>query len=83
MTYEPDWYQQVLTPPDVLEATVKIGVLPGEDHVQTYWEVKDPTTGVLLAAGSVHRATLHGMHGAIERAVRKVQQALADHVEPF
>lgn len=83
MGYESDWYQQVLVEPDVLEATIRVGVIAAQDHAQTYWEVKDPTNGVLLAAGSVHHCGMHGLAAAVERAVEKALGALGDHCSPF
>jgi hypothetical protein len=29
-----DWYQQALTPPEVVELRIRIGVIPQTDHAQ-------------------------------------------------
>lgn len=77
------WYQQALTPSDVFEATIKVGVIPSADHVQTYWEVKDPLTGVLLAAGSVHHTKMAQLPAYIDKAAVDLGTALDALMEPF
>lgn len=78
-----NWYQQALTPPEVIECNVRIGVIPTEDHVQVLVELKDPTTGVLVGQWSRPHAPLRELLDAVEWAAVKARAALTDHCEPF
>lgn len=78
-----EWYQHTLMAPEVYEATVKVGVIPERDHVQVWWELKDPTTGVLVAQGSEPHATLHSLRASAQWAIDRVLLALDEHTEPF
>jgi hypothetical protein len=78
-----NWYQQALTPPDVLELNIRIGVIPSEDHLQALVELKDPTTGVLLGQWSRPHATMREQGDVIGWALQQALLALGDHTEPF
>lgn len=78
-----DWYQQALTPPEVLELNIRIGVIPAQDHIQVLVELKDPMTGVLTGQWSLPHTAMRGQADAIEWALVKARAALADHTEPF
>lgn len=78
-----EWYQQALTPAEVLELNVRIGVIPSQDHVQVLVELKDPMTGVMIGQWSRPHATLREQGDVIEWALVKARAALADHTEPF
>lgn len=77
------WYQQALTPAEVLELNIRIGVIPSQDHVQVLVELKEPTTGVLVGQWSRPHATLREQADVIDWALVKARAALADHTEPF
>lgn len=81
--FSTDWYQQSIIPSDVLEATVKIGVVPEADHAQIWWEVKDPTTSVLLGSGSVHHLSLHQLSVKIEHAISDMVRHMNEAIAPF
>lgn len=78
-----DWYQQVLTPPVVVEVNVRIGVIPSEDHAQALVEVKDPTTGVLLGQWSAPHSRLRDMQTLVDWMCAKTLGALEEFCEPF
>lgn len=78
-----EWYQQALTPPDVLEVNLRVGLIPSQDHLQVLAEMKDPTTGVLVAQWSMPHTTMRELPRALERAVEKIDGWLADACEPF
>ena len=78
-----NWYQQALTPPDVLEINLRVGVIPSQDHVQVLAEMKDPTTGVLVAQWSMPHTTMRGVVDVLDHARRRIDAWLADAVEPF
>jgi hypothetical protein len=77
------WYQQALTPPQVLEVNIRIGVVPETDHAQILVEMKDPTTGILLAQRSEPHLSMHGLGRAIDRCVAAAIEWLDVEVEPF
>lgn len=78
-----DWWQQSLTPPSVYEVTIRLGVIPEADHAQAQAEMKDPTTGILLAQWSAPHSTVHGLGRLIDEAVRKALHWIDAEVEPF
>lgn len=77
------WYQQALTPPQVVEVNVRFGVIPGQDHAQALVEMKDPTTGVLLGQWSRPHVAVRGLPELVEWASRTALRALEDQSEPF
>lgn len=78
-----EWYQQALTPATVLEVNVRVGIIPSQDHVQVLAEMKDPTTGVLVAQWSMAHTTMWELPHALDRAREKIDGWLAAGVEPF
>ena len=78
-----DWYQQALTPPEVLEVRVRLGVIPERNHVQAMVELVDPVTGVLVAQWSNPHQHLDSWMALLEEATAKARQYLADSMEPF
>jgi hypothetical protein len=78
-----EWYQQQLVPPQVLEATLKIGLIPSVDHAQAFIELKDPMTGILLGAGSVHHVNTRAMHATVARLASRLADIIEEHAEPF
>lgn len=77
------WYQQHLTDPMVLEVNIRVGVIPSEDHVQLLAEMKDPTTGVMIAQWSHPHGTMHQLPRLLDDARRRVDAWLGEHAEPF
>lgn len=48
--------QTLIFPPPVVEARLRVGLIPGEDHLRWQWEFLDPQQSELLAMRSVpHR----------------------------
>lgn len=78
-----DWYQQALTPAQVYEINIRVGVIPSEDHAQVLAEMKDPTNGVLLAQWSMPHTNMHGLRAAVQRAKAKALEWLDGEVDPF
>lgn len=65
-----DWWQQALIPQEVIEVTLRFGVVASSNHVQWAIEAKDPTTGVLLGQVS-------NPHGAFTDFARHLDEAAA------
>lgn len=78
-----EWYQQALTPPEVIEVNIRIGVIAQQDHAQVLAEAKDPMTGVLIAQWSRPHTTMHGLGRAIDAAVARAIDWIGEEVEPF
>lgn len=77
------WYQQMLTPPDVLEVNIRVGVIPSADHVQVLVELKDPTTGILVGQWSKPHGRLTVLRERVEWAMWKAINAVEETVPPF
>lgn len=78
-----EWYQQALTPPEVLEINLRFGIIPERDHGQVLAEIKDPMTGVLIAQASVHHFPLRDLRHHVVRMTEKVIGWADEHAEPF
>lgn len=83
MAEDTSWYQQALTPPDVFQIDVRIGCIPETDHVQALVELKDPTTGILLAQASYPHAGIGQHHVVVEWAMARALVLLEDVLSPF
>lgn len=82
-TMEQDWWQQAITPPDVVEITLKVGIIPAADHVQWMIEAKDPRTGVLLGQVSNPHGTFTEYTAHLEEAVTRFRVEALQIVNPF
>ena len=80
---QPEWYQQALTPPDVLQANVRIGVIPSRDHVQVLAELIDPVSGIQIAQWSSPHRRVIDLHEAVAEAYGKVVAWLDEAIDPF
>lgn len=78
-----DWYQQVLTPPDVVEVRIRLGLVHQADHAQVLVEMFDPMTNVMQAQASVPHMALAEWPSLLEWAVSKANDWIAESVEPF
>jgi hypothetical protein len=78
-----DWYQQSLTPPDVLEVRIRLGVIPATDHVQVQVDLYDPMTSILVGQWSKPHGALATWPAMLDEAAAKAHQMLGDAVEPF
>jgi hypothetical protein len=78
-----DWYQQSLTPPEIIELRARIGVIPERDHVQALVEAVEPTSGAQVAQWSVPHAPLAEVHLVVEQVVVKLRELLEETVDPF
>lgn len=78
-----DWYQQHLTPPEVVELRVRLGVIADADHCQALVELIDPVTGVQIAQWSNPHAPAARWHVVFDEAIAKAQEYLGASVEPF
>lgn len=78
-----DWYQQVLTPPEVLELRFRLGLVPETDHAQAMLELLDPITGVLQATASVPHDRLANWPALWDWARSKADDWLTESLEPF
>lgn len=78
-----NWYQQSLTPPDAVQVTLMIGIIPVADHSQWMVEVKDPKTGILIAQHSGPHRTYARLWEAVDEAVQQLRESVAESCEPF
>jgi hypothetical protein len=78
-----NWYQQALTPPEVLEGNLRIGWIPSTDHVQVLVELKDPVTGIMIAQESCPSARTRDISRLLEEYAGRLALLLEEHGEPF
>lgn len=78
-----EWYQQSLTPPEVIECNVRIGLVPSAQHAQAMVELSDPTTKILKAQWSSPHVHSDNWMQLLETAMAKATQYLAEEHEPF
>lgn len=77
------WVQLGLIPPDVLELTLRLGVVPASHHLQWQLEVRSATDGVLLGLVSTPHAELDRWPAELQQVGEELHRALAAVVEPF
>lgn len=78
-----DWYQQTLTPPDVIEVRIRLGIVVEASHAQAMVELVDPMSGVQIARWSAPHARADAWMMLLQEATDKAAQYLGDHLEPF
>lgn len=78
-----EWYQQSLTPPEVMELHLRIGLIPSAQHAQALVELSDPVTKILTAQWSSPHVHSDNWQQLLEAALAKATQFLADNLEPF
>jgi hypothetical protein len=81
--FETEWYQQSLTPAPVLEATLKLGIIPTANHVQAWMELKDPSNSILVAAASSPHRQLRDLDVMAKEMLDKLLTQLQIHYGPF
>lgn len=77
------WYQQSLTPPDVVEVRARVGIIAESDHLQALVEVFDPITGVLMSTWSSPHASIHSLPSFLDKVVEELRERVENAVEPF
>lgn len=78
-----DWYQQSLTPPEVIECRVRIGLVPERNHVQAMVELVDPMTSVQIAQWSAPHVQMDGWLTLFDEALAKAREYIGASIEPF
>lgn len=78
-----EWYQQALTPPEVIQVTLRIGIIPDVDHAQVMVEAVNPVTSVQIAAWSSPHGSAANWQDMLEEAVTKAREYLGVSIEPF
>lgn len=78
-----EWYQQSLTPPEVIEVRARLGIVAETDHLQAIVEVFDPMTGVLIGQTSCPHAPIRQMGTVIEWMSSAIRRMAEDNTEPF
>lgn len=81
--YSKDWAQTTLLGVEVIEVTIKLGMIPARDHVQAWIEVKDPTTDVLLAQASIPHRKVENLEHTLVWIVEKARKMIEESTSPF
>lgn len=77
------WRQEALFPPLMVEGTLRLGVVPADDHLRWQIEVSDPATKELIAMQSAWGRSLRGTQVLTAEPVNRLEQLLADYVEAY
>ena len=77
------WYQQALTPPEVVELRIRLGLIAETDHAQCMVEMFDPVTGVQIAQASIPHEALAQWPRLLDWARTKADDWISETVEPF
>lgn len=78
-----EWYQQALTPAEVYECNLRLGLIPESDHAQALVELKDPITGILIAQWSNPHQRLAEWTALLEVATQRARVFIDQSVAPF
>lgn len=78
-----DWYQQQLTPSEVYEVNIRLGIIPSTDHAQILVEMKDSMTGILIGQWSIQHAKHDTWRALLERATGRAVSMIEQSIAPF
>lgn len=77
------WRQLTFTPPVAVSVKMRVGVVPGSDHVQCQVEAWDETNGQLIAMESWPSVGLDAADRVIRKAAARAVELSLDYVPPF
>lgn len=77
------WQQLSLLNDECYELTLKVGLIPSEEHVQFQFEVTDPRTGELIELESRWHCHTNDYGPSLGQFVRLLSDAIADRSGPF
>lgn len=69
--------------PDVIEVTMRVGVVHSAGHMQAQIEVRDPISGELLGMESWPHFELSSVDVMIIEVFRELAQVITHHCGPF
>jgi len=82
-TFVNDWAQLALFPQGVVELTLRVGIAYDADHVQMQVDVRDPSSGQLIAMRSRPHMNLEMADGEIRKWSSEFLAEVLDHLSPF
>jgi len=77
------WEQLSLVPHSYLDLSIRVGLCLDSDHAQIQLEVRNPTTGELLAMQAWPALSLHDLDDRMREAGREFTRLLLDATAPF
>lgn len=77
------WEQLMLVPPTVLDLTLRVGLILDSDYAQISIQMRESTTGRLLAMQSWPGLNLHDVDDRMRDAGREFTRLLLDATSPF
>nr|CRY96201.1 hypothetical protein [uncultured prokaryote] len=77
------WYQSAIIPPEVYEVTLKVGIMVDTDHCQVWYEMKDPTTGILIGQGSNPHCKVRDLPEVTAVQLQRCMDLIFGTVTPF
>lgn len=80
---DPAWSQPGLFPPDVVEITLRVGVVRSQDHLQWQLEASNATDGTLMRLESCPHRVMAQAADALAQMGRQLALALDEVCGPF
>lgn len=77
------WQQRSMLPPEVIEATLSVGIVASSDHFQIQVEVRDPSSGELLSLFSMPSVRREARHIALDDMFKRLRDAIEELSVPF
>ena len=79
---EAPYEQTLLLPPDLVEVRLRLGFIPGDNHMRWQVEAIDPATGELLAMHSKPHHHLSNYEEGLEQAIVRLRLTLSYVLNP-
>lgn len=77
------WTQQTLIPAEAVDAVLRIGIVGASGHLQLQLEVRDASSGDLLAMESMPHRRLTQADHEVDAAAARLLALCAEFIGPF
>jgi hypothetical protein len=77
------WTQRTMFPLDVIECTLKVGLVTHESHCQIQLELRDPTTDTLIGLTSEPCIDVTQIRRFLAAYCDQIVNVIEEHAEPF
>lgn len=77
------WEQLTITPPAVVELTLRIGLVVDAEHAQAQLEVRSATDGTLIAMSSWPHIPFHVFDERMREVGSELTRLLREYTGPF
>lgn len=77
------WTQRTMFPLEVVECTLKVGVLTGDNHCQIQLELRDPSTDTLIGLHSEPCIDVRNLDRFLVAYCGQIKTVIEEHAHPF